>query len=75
MNFYGFGNMTNKERQSIHIITREYSLRLINKNWWTYNYDNVIEVNGKLDGFAMRAKNRAGQEYIKWFSGDRKSVV
>lgn len=69
MNFYGFGNMTNKERQSIHIITREYSLRLINKNWWTYNYDNVIEVNGKLDGFAMRAKNRAGQEYIKWFSG------
>lgn len=69
MNFYGFGNMTNKERQSIYIITREYSLRLINKNWWTYNYDNVIEVNGKLDGFAMRAKNRAGQEYIKWFSG------
>ena len=69
MNFYGFGNMTNKERQSIHIITREYSLRLINKNWWTYNYDNIIEVNGKLDGFAMRAKNRAGQEYIKWFSG------
>ena len=69
MNFYGFGNMTNKERQSIHIITREYSLRLINKNLWTYNYDNIIEVNGKLDGFAMRAKNRAGQEYIKWFSG------
>ena len=69
MNFYGFGNMTNKERQSIHIITREYSLRLINKNWWTYNYDNIIEINGKLDGFAMRAKNRAGQEYIKWFSG------
>lgn len=69
MNFYGFGNMTNKERQSIYVITREYSLRLINKNWWTYNYDNVIEVNGKLDGFAMRAKNRAGQEYIKWFSG------
>lgn len=69
MNFYGFGNMTNKERQSIHIITREYSLRLINKNWWTYNYDNIIEVNGKLDGFAMRAKNRAGHEYIKWFSG------
>lgn len=69
MNFYGFGNMTNKERQSIHIITREYSLRLIDKNWWTYNYDNIIEVNGKLDGFAMRAKNRAGQEYIKWFSG------
>ena len=69
MNFYGFGNMKDKERQSIHIITREYSLRLINKNWWTYNYDNVIEVNGKLDGFAMRAKNRAGQEYIKWFSG------
>ena len=69
MNFYGFGNMNNKERQSIHIITREYSLRLINKNWWTYNYDNIIEVNGKLDGFAMRAKNRAGQEYIKWFSG------
>ena len=69
MNFYGFGNMTNKERQSIHVITREYSLRLIDKNWWTYNYDNVIEVNGKLDGFAMRAKNRAGQEYIKWFSG------
>lgn len=69
MNFYGFGNMNNKERQSIHVITREYSLRLINKNWWTYNYDNVIEVNGKLDGFAMRAKNRAGQEYIKWFSG------
>ena len=69
MNFYGFGNMNNKERQSIYVITREYSLRLINKNWWTYNYDNVIEVNGKLDGFAMRAKNRAGQEYIKWFSG------
>ena len=69
MNFYGFGNMTNKDRQSIHVITRDYSLRLINKNWWTYNYDNVIEVNGKLDGFAMRAKNRAGQEYIKWFSG------
>lgn len=69
MSFYGFGNMTNKERQSIHIITREYSLRLINKNWWTYNYDNIIEVNGKLDGFAMRAKNRVGQEYIKWFSG------
>lgn len=69
MNFYGFGNMTNKERQSIYVITREYSLRLIDKNWWTYNYDNVIEVNGKLDGFAMRAKNRAGQEYIKWFSG------
>ena len=69
MNFYGFGNMKDKERQSIHIITREYSLRLINKNWWTYNYDNIIEVNGKLDGFAMRAKNRAGQEYIKWFSG------
>lgn len=69
MNFYGFGNMTNKERQSIHIITREYSLRLINKNWWTYNYDNIIEVNGKLDGFAMRAKDRNGQEYIKWFSG------
>lgn len=69
MKFYGFGNINNKERQSIHIITREYSLRLINKNWWTYNYDNVIEVNGKLDGFAMRAKNRAGQEYIKWFSG------
>ena len=69
MNFYGFGNMNNKERQSIYVITREYSLRLINKNWWTYNYDNIIEVNGKLDGFAMRAKNRAGQEYIKWFSG------
>ena len=69
MNFYGFGNMTNKERQSIHIITREYSLRLINKNWWTYNYDNIIEVNGKLDGFAMRAKDREGKEYIKWFSG------
>lgn len=69
MNFYGFGNMNNKERQSIHVITREYSLRLIDKNWWTYNYDNIIEVNGKLDGFAMRAKNRAGQEYIKWFSG------
>ena len=69
MNFYGFGNMTNKDRQSIHVITRDYSLRLINKNWWTYNYDNIIEVNGKLDGFAMRAKNKAGQEYIKWFSG------
>ena len=69
MSFYGFGNMNNKERQSIYVITREYSLRLINKNWWTYNYDNVIEVNGKLDGFAMRAKNRDGQEYIKWFSG------
>ena len=69
MSFYGFGNMTNKERQSIHIITREYSLRLINKSKWTYDYDNIIEVNGKLDGFAMRAKNRAGQEYIKWFSG------
>ena len=69
MNFYGFGNMNNKERQSIYVITREYSLRLINKNWWTYNYDNIIEVNGKLDGFAMRANNRAGQEYIKWFSG------
>lgn len=69
MSFYGFGNMNNKERQSIHVITREYSLRLINKNWWTYNYDNIIEVNGKLDGFAMRAKNRDGQEYIKWFSG------
>ena len=69
MKFYGFGNINNKERQSIHIITREYSLRLINKNWWTYNYDNIIEVNGKLDGFAMRAKNRDGQEYIKWFSG------
>ena len=69
MNFYGFGNMTNKERQSIYVITREYSLRLIDKNWWTYNYDNIIEVNGKLDGFAMRAKDRNGQEYIKWFSG------
>lgn len=69
MNFYGFGNMKDKERQSIHIITREYSLRLINKSKWTYDYDNIIEVNGKLDGFAMRAKNRAGQEYIKWFSG------
>ena len=69
MKFYGFGNINNKERQSIHIITREYSLRLINKNWWTYNYDNVIEVNGKLDGFAMRAKDREGKEYIKWFSG------
>lgn len=69
MNFYGFGNMKDKERQSIHIITREYSLRLINKNQWTYNYDNIIEVNGKLDGFAMRAKDREGKEYIKWFSG------
>lgn len=69
MNFYGFGNMKDKERQSIHIITREYSLRLINKNGWTYNYDNIIEVNGKLDGFAMRAKDREGKEYIKWFSG------
>lgn len=69
MNFYGFGNMKDKERQSIHIITREYSLRLINKNRWTYNYDNIIEVNGKLDGFAMRAKDREGKEYIKWFSG------
>ena len=69
MKFYGFGNINNKERQSIHIITREYSLRLINKNWWTYNYDNIIEVNGKLDGFAMRARDREGKEYIKWFSG------
>lgn len=69
MNFYGFGNMTDKDRQSIHVITREYSLRLINKNWWTYNYDNIIEVNGKLDGFAMKAKDREGKEYTKWFSG------
>ena len=69
MNFYGLGNTDDKERQSIHIITREYSLRLINKNWWTYNYDNIIEVNGKLYGFAMRAKDREGKEYIKWFSG------
>ena len=69
MSFYGFGNMTDEDRQSIYIMTREYNVRLINKNWWTYNYDNIIEVNGKLDGFAMRAKNRAGQEYIKWFSG------
>ena len=69
MSFYGFGNMTNEDRQSIYIMTREYNVRLINKNWWTFNYDNVIEVNGKLDGFAMRARDREGKEYIKWFSG------
>ena len=69
MSFYGFGNMTDEDRQSIYIMTREYNVRLINKNWWTYNYDNIIEVNGKLDGFAMRAKDREGKEYIKWFSG------
>lgn len=69
MSFYGFGNMTDKDRQSIYIMTREYNVRLINKNWWTYNYDNIIEVNGKLDGFAMRAKDSDGHDYIKWFSG------
>lgn len=69
MSFYGFGNMTNKERQSIMIMTREYSARIINKNWWTYGTDNIIEVNGKLDGFSMRARNRNGEVYTKWFTG------
>ena len=69
MSFYGFGNMTDEKRQSLHIITREYSVRLINKNWWTFDCDNIIEVSGKLDGFSMRATNSEGQDYIKWFSG------
>lgn len=69
MSFYGFGNIEDPERQSILMMTREYTVRLINKSWWTYDYDNIISIEGKLDGFAMRARTREGEDYIKWFSG------
>ena len=69
MKFYGFGNISDKERQSIYIITRDYSVRLINKDTWRYNENNIIEIHGKLDGFSMFAENDRGETYVKRFSG------
>lgn len=69
MDFYGFGNFSDETRQSITIITRDYTVRLINKRWWKYDYNNVVEIHGLLDGFSMLARNRAGETYVKKFYG------
>lgn len=71
MSFYGFGNQDKdkKDRQSIYIISREYSVRLINKNTWRYDENNIIEIHGKLDGFSMFAENDQGETYVKRFTG------
>ncbi|MBQ0073112.1 MAG: hypothetical protein KBT34_02835 [Prevotella sp.] len=71
LNFYGFGNqiLQKKDRQSITIMSREYTVRLINKSTWTYDENNIIEIHGKLDGFSMFAVNDQGETYVKRFTG------
>ena len=69
MKFYGFGNIQDKSRQSLYIITRDYSVRLINKHEWTYDASNVIEIHGLLEGFSMIATGKDGKPYTKRFHG------
>lgn len=67
--FFGFGNKTDENRQSIMIMSREYSVRLIDKDSWTYGEDNVIEIHGLLEGFKMKAYDKEGKPYTKEFHG------
>lgn len=69
MFFYGFGNQIDEERQSITIMSREYTVRLIEKSNWRYDENNIIEIHGKLDGFSMFAENDRGETYVKRFTG------
>lgn len=69
MFFYGFGNQIDEDRQSITIMSREYTVRLIDKSTWRYDESNIIEIHGKLDGFSMFAENDRGETYVKRFTG------
>lgn len=70
MTFYGFGNKTDDRRQSIYIITKDYRLQIANKSGWTFGPENIRGIEGRLDGFSMKAINAKGEEYEKSFHGE-----
>ena len=74
MHFSGRGNPTDTNRQAFQYSTLEYSLRLKGVTTWEFQPSNIVNIEGKLDGFSMPARRRnpiTGQEetYLKPFSG------
>ena len=69
MHFAGRGNISNTARQAFLYTTTEYSLALAQVSTWEFGSLNIIQIQGKLDGFAMYARNKQGQIYLKQFSG------
>lgn len=54
MNFYGYGNFTDKNRQSITYETRDYTRRLKDMNTWIIDPSrNIAMQNGLLDGLTI----------------------
>lgn len=69
MHFGQIANHTNTSRQALTVTTPEYDLKLANLTDWNYVSQNIIQIEGKLDGFSMQSEYQ-GQIYTKHFSGD-----
>ena len=60
MNFYAYGNFSDKNRQSITYHTREYTRRLEGVNTWKIQESNIVMQDGNLDGLSIGGKDMSG---------------
>ena len=60
MNFYAYGNFSDKNRQSITYHTREYTRRLEGVNTWQLQESNIVMQDGNLDGLSIGGKDMSG---------------
>ena len=60
MNFYAYGNFSDKNRQSITYQTREYTRRVEGVNTWKIQESNIVMQDGNLDGLSIGGKDMSG---------------
>ena len=61
MNFFAYGNFTDKDRQAITYENRYYLRRLVNVNTWVIDPDvNIVYQNGNLSGLTVNGQVMGG---------------
>ncbi|WP_281514166.1 hypothetical protein [Phocaeicola sartorii] len=61
MNFFAYGNFTDKDRQAITYENRYYLRRLVNVNTWVIDPDvNIVYQNGNLNGLIVNGQVMGG---------------
>lgn len=61
MNFFAYGNFTDKDRQAITYENRYYLRRLVNVNTWVIDPDvNIVYQNGNLNGLTVNGQVMGG---------------
>lgn len=69
LHFGQIANPTNTSRQNLLVTTTQYTLRLKELVDWNYTNNNIVSIEGNLEGFSMPSVDSQGQHIDKKFHG------